>query len=57
MASTVPNKTVILKGSGDAIIGQITKITPPSKAGEEVNTVSEVDNRKQRELFSIINQY
>jgi hypothetical protein len=48
-------KTIVLKEKDGAIVGQMTKIVP-SVPPADIAT-SEIDNRKGRELLSIVNKY
>lgn len=54
---TPRQKAIVIKGQKEMIVGQLTKISPSSAPASEVTARSEVDNRKGRELLSIVNQY
>ena len=51
------NKTIVFKGKEGGIVGQVTHIEPSSEQAGSIKTMSEVDNRANRDLLSVVNKY
>lgn len=52
-----PNKTIVLKGDNQVIVGRMAKIPAQSEQITEIKNISNVDNDAGRELLSIISKY
>ncbi len=51
------DKTIVIQGKTDAIVGQMTKFPATDEQGSEIKTISKVDNNTGRALLSIISKY
>ncbi len=51
------DKTIIINGKEGGIIGQVTHIEPSDEQVTAIKTMTEVDNRANRDLLSVVNKY